>query len=239
MTTERAVRPAAVVQAAAAGYARRAQALAPETSAAPAPVSATVLGIPEAEFTARVRQAVARLLGDIDALRGELGFLRSKLEDVERIADQDQLLPVLNRRAFMRELSRHIAYVGRYRVPASLVYFDLDDFKRINDTYGHAGGDAVLAHFSEMLSTHVRESDVVGRIGGDEFAVILTHVGLEQAQRKATALLDALGTYALGNGETIPPIGFSYGVIELMPGESAETALSRADSEMYDKKRRR
>ncbi len=94
---------------------------------------------------------------------------------MEKTADQDQLLPLLNRRAFVRELTRYIAFTGRYNTPASLIYFDLNHFKQINDTHGHAGGDAALEHFAETLLSHVRDSDCVGRLGGDEFGVLLTH----------------------------------------------------------------
>jgi len=236
MTTERVSHPAAAARAGAARYARPNPANEPFASTV-ATVTANVLGIPEAEFTTRVRQAVMKLMADVDNLRQELGSLRSRLEDAERAADQDQLLPILNRRAFVRELSRHIASVGRYGAPASLVYFDLDGFKTVNDTHGHAAGDAVLKHFTEMLGAHVRESDVVGRIGGDEFALILPHAREEQANRKAASLVDALSASpALWSGAVLS-VRLSYGVFELRPGDSAETALSHADNAMYARKR--
>ena len=102
------------------------------------------------------------------------------------------MLPLLNRRAFVRELTRYIAFTGRYNTPASLIYFDLNHFKPINDTYGHAAGDAVLSHFADVLLAHVRDSDCVGRLGGDEFGVLLTHANQEQALKKADVLAAAL-----------------------------------------------
>jgi len=208
-------------------------------AAAPRP-SATmgnVLGIPEHEFTPRVRDAILKLMGEMDSLRRELHNTRARLEEVERTADQDHLLPLLNRRAFVRELSRHIGFSTRYGTPASLIYFDLDDFKNVNDTYTHAGGDAVLAHFADTLLCHVRDTDVVARLGGDEFGVILSHTCADLANRKAENLANVLAASpALWNGRTIA-VGFSYGAFELTPSESADSAMARADEAMYANKR--
>ncbi len=219
----------------AAAYARQADVVSATESLAP--VAATVLGIPESEFTPRVRDAIMTLMGEVDSLRHELAQTRSRLEEVERTADQDQLLPLLNRRAFVRELTRYIAFAGRYGTPASLIYFDLDGFKLVNDTHGHAGGDAVLAHFADVLLANVRDSDVVGRLGGDEFGVLLSHADQEQAHRKADQLAQYLhNAPTLWRGLSIPT-GFSYGAFELKPGEDADTAMARADEAMYAHKR--
>src|SRR6185503_8659165 len=151
----------------AAAYARQADAVAASESLVPVTINASVLGIPEGEFTPRVRDAIMTLMGEVDSLRRELSQTRVRLEEVEKTADQDHLLPLLNRRAFVRELTRYIAFAGRYGTPASLIYFDLDGFKTVNDTHGHAGGDAVLKNFAQVLSDNVRDSDCVGRLGGD------------------------------------------------------------------------
>lgn len=222
----------------ASAYARRAEAAAKIEPAAVA-ASASVLGIPEAEFTPSVRDAIMKLMGEVESLRRELEQTRARLEEVERAADQDHLLPLLNRRAFVRELTRHISFSDRYGTPASLVYFDLDGFKAINDTYGHAGGDAVLAHFADTLRANVRDSDIVGRLGGDEFGVILSHATQEQAYKKADSLADKLkASPAEWQGQLIP-MTFSYGAFELKAGENAETAMARADEAMYAHKRGR
>ena len=78
------------------------------------------------------------------------------------------MLPILNRRAFVREISRFIAFAERYGTPSSLLYFDLDNFKAVNDAYGHAAGDVVLRHFSDLIASQIRDSDVLARLGGDE-----------------------------------------------------------------------
>jgi diguanylate cyclase (GGDEF)-like protein len=220
---------------AATAYARAAEVVAPSNPIAG--VAATVLGIPEAEFTPKVRDAIMGLMGEVDALRRELAQTKVRLETVAKEADQDQLLPVLNRRAFVRELSRYISFTDRYGTPSSLVYFDLDGFKQVNDTYGHAGGDAALEHFASVLMENVRDSDCVGRLGGDEFGVLLSHATQEQAAKKADQLAGILRRRpAEWSGKEIP-VGFSYGAFELQSGEKAEVAMARADEAMYAHKR--
>jgi diguanylate cyclase (GGDEF)-like protein len=199
-------------------------------------VPASVLGIPESEFTPRVRDAIMGLMGEVDNLRRELIQTRARLEDVEKTADQDGMLPLLNRRAFVRELTRYIAFTGRYNTPASLIYFDLNHLKRTNDTLGHAAGDAVLSHFADVLQAHVRDSDCVGRLGGDEFGVLLSHANQEQALKKADILAAALENSPTSwNGHSIP-VSFAYGAFELKAGDNPDTAMARADQAMYQAK---
>jgi len=220
-----------------AAYARRAEAaseVAGMDTIAPSP---SVLGIPEAEFTPKVRDAIMGLMNEVDSLRRELTQTRVRLDDMEKAADQDGMLPLLNRRAFVRELTRYIAFTGRYNTPASLIYFDLNHLKKTNDTYGHAAGDAVLAHFADVLVAHVRESDCVGRLGGDEFGVLLSHANQDKALKKADALAKALTASPTSwNGESIP-VSFAYGAFELQSGDNPDTAMARADQAMYEQKR--
>ena len=218
-------------------YARRIEAADGVDSILPVISAASVLGIPESEFTPKVREAIMGLMNEVDNLRRELNQTRARLDEVEKAADQDQLLPLLNRRAFVRELTRHISFTGRYNTPASLIYFDLNHFKQINDTFGHAGGDAALKHFAETLMSHVRDSDCVGRLGGDEFGVLLNHADQNNALKKADVLAEALrAAPPLWNGQKIP-VSFSYGAFELKPGDSADLAMARADEAMYAQKK--
>ena len=120
-----------------------------------------------------VRSVAMRLAAEVDRLQAELTAARVKVTELEARADVDPLLDILNRRGFERELRRSLAYVRRYGTAAALVYLDLDQFKPINDRYGHAAGDRVLKAVVETLQRSVRESDVVGRLGGDEFGVLL------------------------------------------------------------------
>ncbi len=227
------VRPARSV---AAAYGRRVEP-ASSPDAVDAVLPASVLGIPEAEFTPRVRDAIMGLMSEVDSLRRELSQTRARLDEAEKTADQDHMLPLLNRRAFVRELTRYIAFTGRYNTPASLIYFDLNHLKTTNDTLGHASGDAVLTQFSKVLLAHVRESDCVGRLGGDEFAILLSHATQEHALKKADVLANAVQAQpAEWNGHLIP-VSFAYGAFELKSGDNADAAIARADEAMYAQKR--
>jgi len=199
--------------------------------------AAAALGIPMEEFTPSVRDAIAMLLRRTENLRREMDSVRTRLSDATRNADLDALLPVLNRRAFSRELDRVIAIVRRYGTPSSLLYFDLDGFKRVNDTHGHAAGDALLAHFARLLSSHIRDTDVVARLGGDEFAVILTHITFDQALKKTESLERLLHeTPLIWQGKALA-LRFSCGTCELGGADSAASAITEADRAMYTRKR--
>jgi len=218
-----------------AAYARRLEAV--DGVASVDPVPASVLGIPESEFTPRVRDAIMGLMSEVDSLRRELVQTKARLDEVEKTADQDGMLPLLNRRAFVRELTRYIAFTGRYNTPASLIYFDLNHLKKTNDRLGHAAGDAVLAHFADVLLNHVRDSDCVGRLGGDEFGVLLSHADREQALKKADSLAEAVKSSPTSwNGHEIP-VSFAYGAFELKQGDTPDQAMARADQAMYAQKR--
>jgi len=218
------------------GYKADAQKTAASPTAAIS-VSASVLGIPEAEFTPRVRDAIMTLMHEVDRLRREVEQMRERVEDLAKAADQDVLLPILNRRAFVREVSRFVAFAERYGTPASLLYFDLNNFKAVNDAYGHAAGDAALRHFAELIASQIRDSDVLARIGGDEFAVILTHVTLDQATKKGASLSQKLRENPpKWKGKKIE-LAFSCGAYELQGGIDPDHAISHADKAMYVDKR--
>lgn len=237
MKTEKTSAVSTVRATGAAAYARQARAAEPILAPPAVTATASVLGIPEVEFTPRVRDAIMTLMGEVDNLRRELHKTRERLEDVERTADQDHLLPLLNRRAFVRELTRFIAFTERYGTPATLLYFDLDGFKQVNDSFGHAAGDAVLNHFAETLLGQTRDSDVIGRLGGDEFGVLLSHATVEQGRKKADVLADRLTQRPLmWRGKPIQT-AFSYGAFELKKGDTADLAMARADEAMYAHKR--
>ena len=194
------------------------------------------LDIPVHELTPHVRSALAQMHAQIASLRADRIQLTNKLRAAEDLADTDTLVPVFNRRAFVRELTRVMSFAQRYDVQASLVYFDLDGFKLVNDRFGHSAGDAVLKAVGQVLLSHIRESDLVGRVGGDEFAVILAKAGPSDAQNKGAQLAQAIR-------DTITPylghklsVGTACGAYTFGAGDTAELALSRADEAMYSHK---
>ena len=207
------------------------------TAAARQADSAAFLGLTETDLTPSVQAALTTLLAEIDELRGEVGRLKARLNEAEDLADQDPLTPLLNRRAFVRELRRVLTFAQRYGGPASLIYFDLDGFKAVNDRFGHAAGDAALGAVAERLRANVRESDILGRIGGDEFGVILVQADLSAALAKAAALAAAIESEPIQCGEWLAPLKISFGVRQIDPALTAEQVLSEADAQMYARKR--
>ncbi len=207
--------------------------------ARPAGDVATIAGLTEAELTPKVRQALDMLMKEVQRMREELSQARHRINYLEKLADEDTLVPVANRRAFVREMSRMMAYAERYNAQTSVLYFDINGFKEINDTYGHAAGDAALQHVAMLLSENIRESDLVGRLGGDEFGVILAQAGGDSAQEKAASLSARIeGTPFEWEGNQLP-LSVSFGAYTFSGGEDAGEALSRADKAMYEQKQRR
>ncbi len=198
---------------------------------------ATVMGLPEAEFTPKVRAAIMELMEEVDRLRQELHQTRTRLAKIEEIADQDTLVPAANRRAFVREMARIMAFAARYDSPGAILYFDLNGLKSVNDRFGHAAGDAALRNVARILADNVRESDVVGRLGGDEFGVILARSDRAEAEEKAEHLADAIATNpTLWEGNELP-LAVAFGAYCFEPGEDVDTALANADKAMYENKK--
>ncbi|MET0432192.1 MAG: GGDEF domain-containing protein, partial [Hyphomicrobium sp.] len=132
--------------------------------------------------------SVTALLAENERLKRELVVARARVGDLEARADIDPLLDILNRRGFERELKRALSHVKRYGTQAALMFVDLDGFKGINDRHGHGAGDALLKAVARELIGNVRASDIVARIGGDEFGVLIWRLEGPQATTKAREL---------------------------------------------------
>jgi diguanylate cyclase (GGDEF)-like protein len=186
--------------------------------------------------SARRPSAVMRLVVEVDALRADLAAARASIEALEASAHVDMLTGALNRRGFERELARALAYARRYATSAALIYLDLDGLKPVNDTHGHAAGDALLQAAAAVLHQHVRASDIVGRLGGDEFAVLLWRLDERQATAKARALESALAQHAVRwQGNVLVPAA-SAGIAMFDLADTAQSVLTRADRAMYARK---
>lgn len=185
---------------------------------------AALAAIPERERTPAVAAAVARL--------------EATLGEALRLADLDPLAPIANRRAFVRELARFIAFSGRQAMEASLLYLDVNGFKQVNDDFGHNAGDAALTHVARILLDNVRGSDVVGRLGGDEFGVILAAADPAAAAEKAARLAEAIRAAPFVWQGRATPLGVAIGVAPVRPGRDAAAVIAEADKAMYADKRR-
>ena len=130
-----------------------------------------------------------------------------------------------------------IAFTHRYGVPASVVYFDVNNMKQINDAHGHPAGDAALRHVAAVLRDNIRSSDIVGRLGGDEFGVILAQTDEEQANGKAAALAEAIADTPLRWGDLTITVSAAYGVYSFSGNDDRQHAIEAADRAMYQQKR--
>ncbi len=145
-------------------------------------------------------------------------------------------MPISNRRFFVRELSRMLSFGQRYGGAISVLYFDINDMKSINDTHGHAAGDAAIAHVANLLASGIRESDIVGRLGGDEFGVIMANAPELEAVQKAEQLGRMISTTPFDwKGQKIT-VAISSGAYALQGGEDALAMLDNADQAMYARK---
>jgi diguanylate cyclase (GGDEF)-like protein len=185
------------------------------------------------------RAVAMRLAAEVDALAAQLQDSRARIAELETRVAVDPLTDVLNRRGFERELKRSLAYVKRYGTGAALVYVDLDAFKPVNDRHGHGAGDAVLKAIAAALVRQVRASDVVARIGGDEFAVLLWNVGGAEAAAKAAALEAAVYATPVRWGASTLVVGASAGVALLGALDTTADVIARADAAMYGRKNER
>jgi diguanylate cyclase (GGDEF)-like protein len=192
-------------------------------------------GQPE-QAKAPSRSEAMRLAIEVDRLAAQLEKSRARIADLEAKVDIDPLTDLLNRRSFERELKRSVAYVKRYGTSAALVYLDLNGFKPVNDRHGHAAGDAVLKAVAAALVRQVRASDLVARIGGDEFVVLLWNVSGPAAAAKAAALEQAIYSTPVRWSSSTLVVGASAGVALIGALDAPADLLARADAAMYARK---
>lgn len=192
--------------------------------------------LPPSQLTPPVLDAIGSMSARIDELNHKLVQAEAHSLEMKELADRDPLLGIFNRRAFERELVRTAAFARRYGAKASLVFIDLNKFKWINDVYGHKAGDMVLEHVSKIIETNTRRSDVFGRLGGDEFGVILAQVDGALALKKAERLEAMIATTPVEvNGITLL-LTASAGAADVTGEGTLEELMERADQAMYMRK---
>ncbi len=158
------------------------------------------------------------------------------LADARDAANRDFLTGALSRQGFEALARRHVGRVLRHARPLALLILDLDHFKRINDTLGHAAGDAVLRAFVQMAQAQLRPADVLGRIGGEEFALLLPDTDSGNAMHLADRLRKAAAAHVVMAGAQSCRYSPSGGVAVWQPGESFDRLSARADRALYDAK---
>ncbi len=176
------------------------------------------------------------LVGEVARLREEIERLQGMVERLDNLAHLDALVELPNRRGFMRRLDAVITRVQRYGDSASLLFVDVDGLKQINDTHGHKAGDEALIRVAELLVSGVRSGDCVGRLGGDEFGILLEHADEAIASETAARLVDRIADCDFSHDGAALPLSVAIGIGMIGPNDNAEGVMARADEEMYLKK---
>lgn len=177
-----------------------------------------------------------RLLAEIGRLRAQIAQLEQRVEQLDTLAHQDTLVSLPNRRGFMRELERLVDRAKRYGETGAMLYVDLDGLKMINDTFGHKAGDEALVQVAQLLVGGVRRSDVVARIGGDEFGLLLSHADEASAHDTAGRLVDLIADCDFMHDGDPLPLSVAIGVALIGAEDEPHEIMARADEEMYRRK---
>jgi diguanylate cyclase (GGDEF)-like protein len=183
---------------------------------------------------------------EIQRLKDEISRQESEIVRLRELCDTDPVTGVANRRRFDDEIHRFIALYHRLNCGFCLAVLDIDNFKLVNDRLGHTIGDRVLMTLAEALRQSLRSTDFVARIGGDEFAIILPGIGLDEAQHVLQRLhaqteplladVCTAGPVAAAAARDLLPIRWSGGVAAMSGQQVAEQLLAAADAAMYDEK---
>ncbi|MGE5477411.1 MAG: diguanylate cyclase [Bacteroidales bacterium] len=182
-----------------------------------------------------LRQAKDELERRVEERTRELHALNAELE---RLADTDPLTGIYNRRGFLPVAKHELGRSARYGTPLCMLCIDIDKFKCVNDTYGHAAGDIALQMVVRQMAAQLRAGDVMARLGGDEFALLLLETDAAGGAKVATRLCQEVACATTPAGCADFTIGVSVGVAEWRSGETVDALLARADAALYRAKDR-
>lgn len=160
-------------------------------------------------------------------------------EELQVLAYKDALTGLLNRRAMEQTLKQELARAKRYGTPLNLAFVDLDDFKPINDRFGHERGDDVLVHVASLFTELSRETDIIARYAGDEFVLIMPGVTLSESKALMDRLKIELKSRPLISDGVRIPIRFSYGLASAVGASDEDDLLRKADTELYAAKKKK
>jgi diguanylate cyclase (GGDEF)-like protein len=191
----------------------------------PTTATATMLGL--------IMMTVRRLAGEREQALGEA---RKAAEHFQELASYDSLTQAYNRRLFMLRANEELSKCERNGQPCSVLLIDLDHFKQINDAYGHASGDEALCYFAGCVRASLRDFDVFGRIGGEEFAIVLSGVGQEQAGIVCNRLRETVASGTIKHDGKSFTITMSGGVVTAKDSDDVQSLLEAADAALYQAK---
>jgi len=166
-------------------------------------------------------------------LEQEIVALKADLAEMKLRAYNDVLTGLSNRRFFVENLEERVERCRRCGDNCAVLFLDVDKLKAINDEHGHAAGDALLVRLAKILKSHIRGTDVVARIGGDEFGLLLDNLNGDQVADKIESLLQDLARENIVHEGQKLPLGASIGYCFVGPKDTTDGLMSRADAAMY------
>ena len=191
-----------------------------------------VMSVQPGIFSLMPESEEERLSREIENLRTRVAEQAAEIARLQELAETDAVTGIANRRSFDREIRRRLLEQQRDGRGFSLVIIDIDDFKAINDRFGHTAGDRLLQTFASAVSRNLRGSDIVARVGGDEFGIILPGAGQDQAGHAVQRLLHDTREVLQSENHGLP-VGISAGVCQAAPGMTVEQIIDLADRAMY------
>ena len=177
-----------------------------------------------------VEERTSELKAANEELHKEIVERKLMEKKLERLATTDSLTGAFNRTKFIELIASEIERFKRYGVPLSLIIFDIDHFKRINDTFGHSSGDCILKKITDIVVENKRKLDYLVRWGGEEFMLIASETNLKKAETLADRIRRFIEKYTF---DTEIKITVSFGVTQFKEGDTVDTAIRRADDALY------
>jgi len=193
---------------------------------------AAVHGVEEDDLTPNVRGAMVGLIAEVASLREELEQNRNRLEYLTALSDQDSVSLTLNRRAFVRELTRALTIARQRNTHSSLIFAEIGNLKSVNTRLGLAAGDAAIEHVAGIIQNNIPEGNVIGRIGGAELGIILIGEPETLARERAQVLADSVSARPLIWESSQVTLTLIWGTHFLQDGEDAGAAMNVADRSM-------
>jgi len=182
---------------------------------------------------------LSRALELVSEAEQMLAAQRERIVQLERLSVTDELTELYNRRGFLTQIQRQLALAKRHNETGILAMFDLDDFKAINDRFGHPCGDRALIAVGQKLRSILRETDIIARLGGDEFAIGLTRCSIVGGMEQIARIEEEIANITLEeNGESVS-LGASIGAAPYDGRQSVDEIIAQADAALYAAKRER
>ncbi len=189
-------------------------------------------------FNQSIFDEISRLNNELTNITRESAKKNIELQrankKINELLKTDELTGIANRRYFMEYFTKMYASSSRHNLPLSLAIADIDDFKAVNDQYGHQAGDQVLSAFARLLNESSREEDLAARYGGEEFIILLLHTDLEQSVKMIERVRSAFEK--LTEDEGPQKVTASFGLTALKDGDTLKTLTERADKALYASK---